>query len=206
MTIWVVLPVKPLAEGKSRLHNFLDPEKIIELNKGLFESTFERIMNCNSIDQLMVVTHDPQLLTYTEANGGLGLQENYPSSLNQAISQAFSVIQEEDPGPVLVIPADLPQMRSEDLAELISLGKSDRFLVIVPDWHQTGTNALYISGPTLIQPRFGHRSFQKHTGQALKKSADLTIWLNKTMQYDLDTFQDLHLCNKIEVQSSILTN
>jgi len=206
VTIWAVLPVKPLAAGKSRLHNYLDPGEIIELNKGLFESTFERIMKCNSIDRLMVVTHDPQLLTYTEVNGGVGLLENSPSSLNQAISQAFSVIQEEDPGPVLVIPADLPKMRSEDLAELISLGRSDRFLVIVPDCHQTGTNALYLSSPTLIRPRFGYRSFQKHTGQALKKTADLTIWLNKPMQYDLDTFQDLHLYNKIEVQSSLLTN
>ena len=206
MTIWAVLPVKPLAAGKSRLHNYLDPGEIIELNKGLFESTFERIMNCKSIDRLMVVTHDPQLLTYTEANDGVGLLENSPSSLNQAISQAFSVIEEEDPGPVLVIPADLPKMRSEDLAELISLGISERFLVIVPDCHQTGTNALYLSSPTLIRPRFGYRSFQKHTGQALKKTADLTIWLNKPMQYDLDTFQDLHLYNKIEVQSSLLTN
>jgi len=206
VTIWAVLPVKPLAAGKSRLHNYLDPGEIIELNKGLFESTFERIMNCKSIDRLMVVTHDPQLLTYTEANDGVGLLENSPSSLNQAISQAFSVIEEEDPGPVLVIPADLPKMRSEDLAELISLGISERFLVIVPDCHQTGTNALYLSSPTLIKPRFGHRSFQKHTSQALKKTADLTIWINKPMQYDLDTFQDLHLYNKIEVQSSILTN
>jgi|LSQX01.1.fsa_nt_gb 2-phospho-L-lactate guanylyltransferase len=206
MTVWAVLPVKPLTAGKSRLHRYLRSDQIIDLNRSLFESTFERILACHVIDRLMVITKDQELLDYTRANGGVALQENTPSSLNKAVSQAFAVIQDNDPGPVLVVPADLPDMRSEDLAELIDQGTSDRFLLIVPDCHQTGTNALFASSPTLIEPRFGRRSFQKHTGQALKKSAEITIWLKKSMQYDLDTFQDLQLYNKINVQSSILTN
>jgi 2-phospho-L-lactate guanylyltransferase (CobY/MobA/RfbA family) len=242
MTTWAILPVKPFYLGKSRLHSFLDKEEIYHLNRDLFTSTYRRLEACHEIDKILVITRDEEILKLVDEWGGVALAENTSSSLNLAISQAFAFIQEsEESGPVLVIPADLPRMKTEDLDEMLALAKENgnshfsprhgqetmserekelgslvvsrprimdyfhtencwkenRFLVIVPDYNQTGTNALYMSRPALIKPMFGRRSFQKHIRQALVKSINLTVWLNNVMQYDLDTHQDLQKYNKI---------
>jgi 2-phospho-L-lactate guanylyltransferase len=202
MTTWAILPVKPFNLGKSRLHSFLDKEEIYQLNRNLFKSTYRRLEACHEIDKILVVTKDEEILKLVDEWGGVGLPENTSSSLNLAITQAFAYIQKSaESGPVLVIPADLPRMKTEDLDEMFAFPKENQFLVIVPDYNQTGTNALYMSRPALIKPMFGRWSFQKHIRQALRKSINLSVWLNKAVQYDLDTPQDLQKYNKINQYS-----
>ena len=143
---------------------------------------------------------DEEILKLVDEWGGVGLPENvFQPSGNYS---GFCYIQKSaESGPVLVIPADLPRMKTEDLDEMFAFPKENQFLVIVPDYNQTGTNALYMSRPALIKPMFGRWSFQKHIRQALRKSINLSVWLNKAVQYDLDTPQDLQKYNKINQYS-----
>ena len=201
MTTWAVLPVKPLPVGKSRLHACLSPREVYRLNRELLKTTFWRLKNCALIDKILVISRDDEVMALTKEWGGIALAEASPSSLNLAVNQAFGYIQKQGSGSVLVIPADLPQMGSNDLEEVIRLGSDQNFLVIVPDLHQSGTNALFMSQPGLIKPMFGRRSYQKHIKQALVNSIDLTVWLNKKIQSDLDTPQDLENYNKINLYS-----
>ena len=228
MTTWAILPVKPFHLGKSRLHPFLTSEEIIQLNRKLFTDTYRCLQACQEIDKILVITKDDAILKLVDEWGGVGLPENTSSSLNLAIAQAFAFIHNSgESGPVLVIPADLPGMKPEDLRGLFALAGSDKssehndgsrsfitdlenkvriptssFLVIVPDYNQTGTNALLMSEAELITPMFGRRSFQKHIRQALVKSINLTVWLNDAMQSDLDTLQDWQKYNKINFYST----
>ncbi len=198
MTLWAVLPVKPLKIGKSRLHSSLSEPEVVNLNKKLFESTYERLQNCTLIDRILVISKDPEILERTAGLGGVGLLENEQSSLNMAVLQAQTYIQENETGEVLIIPVDLPQMETKNLYELIRLGRDTKSVVIVPDLHQMGTNAIFLSKAMLIEPKFGRQSFQKHSKQALNNCAQLIVWLNKNIQSDLDTPQDLVLYNKIQ--------
>lgn len=198
MTLWAVLPVKPLAKGKSRLHGCLSEQEVCELNRCLFEDTFRKLKSCIHIGQVLVVSQDPSVLVFTRRMGGVALEENQKSSLNEAVSQALAYILENDPGMVLIVPADLPLMEAEDLAGLIELRQEGEFMIIVPDHCQKGTNAIFLSQPDLLTPQFGRHSFQKHTQQAANRSVALTVWLNKNIQRDLDTPQDLLFYNKIK--------
>jgi len=90
-------------------------------------------------------------------------------------------------------------MTEEDLTELIDLRHDGKFMVIVPDQRQCGTNAIILSHPNFLVPQFGRRSFQKHIQQAANQSIDLIVWLNKNIQRDLDTPQDLLFYNKIKI-------
>ena len=83
-------------------------------------------------------------------------------------------------------------MTSKDLESLINLADGKRQLVIVPDHFQSGTNALLLSEPELIEPCFGSGSFRKHTRQALEKNAELVVYLNENIQWDLDTSLELY--------------
>ena len=199
MTLWAVLPVKPLTKGKSRLHGCMTAEEIFSLNNSLFKETYQKLDASDEIDRILVVSQDEQVLEYTRQMGGFALKENEQSTLNEAVSQALDFIIENHGGKVLIVPADLPWMTMEDLEALLQLRKDGQFIIIVPDHCQRGTNAILISHPNLLIPQFGRHSFQKHTLQAANRSVDLVVWLNKNIQRDLDTPQDLVFYNKIKL-------
>jgi len=199
MSFWAVLPVKPLTKGKSRLHGCMKTEEVYILNECLYKETFQKLKTCIEINHILVVSQDEKVLDYARQSGGVALKENQQSSLNDAVSQAIAFILGKETGMVLIVPADLPWMTEEDLTELIDLRHDGKFMVIVPDQRQCGTNAIILSHPNFLVPQFGRRSFQKHIQQAANQSIDLIVWLNKNIQRDLDTPQDLLFYNKIKI-------
>lgn len=201
MSLSAVLPVKPLTCGKSRLHGCLSEEEIYELNRSLFESTYEMLSTSAAIDRVLVVSADEEILNYVNHTGGMPLREKPPCSLNSALRQALAHLEDNYPGKVLIIPADLALMTAKDLENFLKLGGEGRFLALVPDRYQWGTNAILTSHPQLLTPRFGRRSFQKHAMQAANHCAELIVWLNRNIQRDLDTPQDLFVYNKIKPHS-----
>jgi len=200
MTTWAVLPVKPFCRGKSRLSDCLEADELIALNRFLFEQTFHKLRASDGIDKVVVVSQDDQALDFARINGGIALTENAESSLNAAVAQALQFVSTTEPGRVLILPADLPLMTSEDLEALLTIETAERAMVIVPDTRQLGTNAILLSHATMLKPQFGRRSFQKHTRQATSNGVELIVWLNDNIQRDLDTPQDFSFYNKINLQ------
>lgn len=192
MITWAILPVKCYSVGKSRLRGLFSETELAELNQQLFESTFTKIQQSTGIDKILVVSREKHALAWCETHGGVALLEDDPSTLNSAISKAQRYIFGAGGGRVLVIPSDLPLMTAKDLSNLISLADGDRQLVVVPDHYQSGTNALLMSDPDLIHPSFGSGSFRKHTRQVLEKNAELIVYLNENIQWDLDTSLELY--------------
>ena len=192
MITWAVLPVKCYSAGKSRLRGLFSETELAELNQQLFESTFTKIQQSTGIDKILVVSREKHALAWCETHGGVAILEDDPSTLNSAISKAQRYIFDAGGGRVLVIPSDIPLMTAKDLSNLISLADGDRQLVVVPDHSQSGTNALLMSDPGLIQPSFGSGSFRKHIRQVLEKNAELIVYLNENIQWDLDTSLELY--------------
>jgi 2-phospho-L-lactate guanylyltransferase len=201
MITWAILPVKRYSVGKSRLRNIFSETELVELNQQLFESTFTKLQETPGIDKILVVSREEHALAWCEAHGGVALLEDDPSTLNSAIKQAQRFVCYHDRGRIMILPSDLPLMAPKDLRQLLGLADGERKLVIVPDHYQRGTNALVMSDPQLIEPRFGSGSFRKHTRQGLKKNTELVIYLNENIQWDLDT--SLELCRIINTQPEI---
>ena len=192
MITWAVLPVKRYSVGKSRLRYLFSEAELKALNQNLFESTFTKIQGSSGIDKILVVSREEHALAWCIAHEGVALLEDDPSTLNSAIRQAQVYICCHGSGRILILPSDLPLMTSKDLENLINLADGKRQLVIVPDHFQSGTNALLLSEPKLIEPCFGSGSFRKHTRQALEKNAELVVYLNENIQWDLDTSLELY--------------
>jgi 2-phospho-L-lactate guanylyltransferase len=201
MITWAILPVKRYSVGKSRLRHLFSDTGLAELNQQLFESTFTKLQELPGIDRILVVSREEHALEWCNSNGGVALLEDDPSSLNLAISKAQKYVGDAGGGRLMVLPSDLPLMTSKDLNELIRLADGELKLVIVPDHYQSGTNALIMSESDLISPSFGSGSFRKHTRQAMEKNAELVVYLNKNIQWDLDT--SLELYRIINIQSEL---
>ena len=207
MITWAVLPVKRYFIGKSRLRQLFSDAELAELNRKLFESTFTKIQELPEIDKVLVVSRELHALEWCEMHNGAALPEDETSSLNLAISKAQEHTLQAGVDRIVVLPSDLPLMTIKDLNHLICLAEgANNKLVIVPDHYQSGTNALVISGPDLIQPKFGFGSFRKHIKQAMEKDAELIVYLNENIQWDLDTSLELYRIINTQPELDLLSH
>jgi 2-phospho-L-lactate guanylyltransferase (CobY/MobA/RfbA family) len=69
-------------------------------------------------------------------------------------------------------------------------------VVIAPDRHEKGTNALLMSPAGLINYDFGEDSFQRHCDRTRKAGARLEIVNLPSFALDLDLPEDLALLKK----------
>jgi 2-phospho-L-lactate guanylyltransferase len=81
----------------------------------------------------------------------------------------------------------------DDIREVVKRAMDPPVIVITPDRHHQGTNALLISPPGLIQYAFGSDSFQRHCSQAKKAGARLEICERGSVALDIDLPEDLEL-------------
>jgi 2-phospho-L-lactate guanylyltransferase len=94
---------------------------------------------------------------------------------------------------VLIVPADLPLLTTDDIHEVVRRAVNPPVVVITPDRHHQGTNALLISPPGLIQYEYGPGSYQRHCKQAEKAGARLEICERGSVALDIDFPEDLEL-------------
>src|SRR6185312_6236046 len=105
---------------------------------------------------------------------------------------------------ILVVSADAGAQRIaegygaraiDDPAELETLlGKprtAERYAVVVADRHGTGTNALLLSPPDAIEPRYGPGSFQRHLELAQAAEVPAEVVEVASLALDVDTPDDL---------------
>ena len=198
MTLWAIVPVKPLRRGKSRLAGTLNEDERTELNRALLQHTLETLSELKEVDGVLVVSRDPNALTIARNHGARTVQEDGQPELNTALKRATIVAQVYATRGVLVLPADLPLITREDIQVLIQRATEPPVVVIAPDRHGKGTNALLISPPGLIEYDFGENSFQRHCELIKKAGARLEIVDLPSLGLDLDLPEDFEIIKSLE--------
>src|SRR4030065_2740283 len=120
MTVWAIVPVKPLRRGKARLKEVLTEEERTSLNRCLLVNTLEVIAKVPEIEHTLVVSRDPQALAIAREHGARTVQEQGAPQLNLALTRATMVAISHAVMGALVLPADLPLITAEDIMELVS--------------------------------------------------------------------------------------
>jgi 2-phospho-L-lactate/phosphoenolpyruvate guanylyltransferase len=193
MTLWAIIPVKPLRRGKSRLSGVLSLEARTALNHYLLSNTLEILAAVPEIKNTLVVSRDPEALTIAREYGARTVQEQGSPQLNTALTRATMVALSHSVQGVLIVPADLPLLTREDIHEVVIRAVNPPVVVITPDRHQQGTNALLISPPGLIRYEYGPGSYQRHIQLAEKAGARLEICKRDSVALDIDFPEDLEL-------------
>jgi len=198
MSLWAIVPVKPLRRGKSRLAGALTEEERATLNQQLLERTLETLSTLKELDQVLVVSRDPQALTIARNHGAKTVQEDGQPHLNTALARATVVAKLHATQGVLILPADLPLLTAKDLMTLIDRAVKPPVVVVAPDRHRKGTNALLMSPAGLIDFDFGEDSFLRHCERAKQSGAQLEIVELPSLGLDLDLPEDLEIIRKME--------
>ncbi len=193
--IVAIVPVRSLSGAKSRLGEPLDPEERAELILALLRRTVSAALAARRLDGVAVVSQDAELLTQARAMGAASfLQES--DGLNEGLSETRDSACTEATA-VLVLPADLPAVSAEAIERLVEAGEETArreperpVVVLVPDRHGTGTNALLVAPPNAIEFRFGEGSRAAHAAEAIAAGATY-VELDGPLAFDLDTPEDL---------------
>ena len=193
MTLWAIVPVKPLRRGKSRLADVLSQDERTDLNRYLLENTLNTLNEISDIEHVLVVSRDSEALSMARDLGARTVQENGTPDLNIALARATIVAQTYATRGVLILPVDLPLITPEDVRAMMERIGEPPVVVVAPDRYRDGTNALLVCPSGLIEYQYGPGSFGKHCELARAAGARLEICELPSVALDLDNPEDLEL-------------
>ena len=196
MSLWAIIPIKPLQVGKSRLVGALSDTQRLALNQRMLTHTLDILKSVNEIEHVLVVSRDPAALALARDHGAHTVQEDGAPQLNLALSRATAVAKNSRASGVLILPADLPLINAQDVLAMLARALEPPVVAIAPDRHRQGTNALLVSPPGLIKYDFGPGSFVRHCTLALRAGASLEICLLPSLALDVDLPEDLEIIGK----------
>ena len=196
MTLWAIVPVKPLRRGKSRLANVLSQEERTDLNRRLLAHTLDTLTAIPEIEHVLVISRDQGALALARDYGARTVQENGTPHLNTALTRATILAKNFATRGVLIIPADLPLITAEDVRILLEKAVDPPVVIVAPDRRRAGTNALLICPAGLIEYDFGPGSFQSHCERARQAGARLEIVELASLGLDMDLPEDLAIISE----------
>lgn len=194
MSVWAIVPVKPLNRAKSRLADILSAEQRETLATALLLRTVRLLLPLPEVQGVLVISRDSKALAMVRDLGAQTVQESGAPELNNALLRATQVLKLWGAESALVVPADIPLLSAEDVVSVIDLGRFANTVVLVPDHAEQGTNLLLVSPPGIIPYAFGEDSFNRHQDHARQAGAAVVVHRSERVAIDIDTAHDLLLC------------
>ncbi len=191
MSIWAIIPVKPLRLAKSRLSGILTPEERQIFAEAMLRHVLTVINDVPQIMGTLVISRDSHALALARDMGAKTVQESGAPELNAALMRATSIIANWRSDAVLVLPADLPLVTAEDVHGMVTMTDADNSVVIATDRNNDGTNALFIRPPGLIPYAYGEGSFARHMALAKEAGATVNIYESARLLQDIDLPEDI---------------
>lgn len=181
----VVIPVKGTGRGKSRIAVPAELRRRLALAMAL--DTVEAAAGARSVGRVLAVVEDPGDARAMCAVHGVLAHRTQRTGLNPAILDGLQVVADRWPGPVAVLPGDLPGLTPDDLDEALELCAAHAFAV-VPDRQGVGTTLLAARHPALLVPSYGPDSFARHRAAG---AAPIELPDQSPIRRDVDVVGDL---------------
>ena len=155
----------------------------------MFQDVLSSLRKVEAIEQIVVIASEPSVEFETEEQIVLledGAQDGQSAAALIGIGWALDAGIDR----VLLVPGDTPLLAVDEVEALLA-GAGDSEVVIVPDRHDTGTNALVLTPPTAIEPSFGPDSLARHVAAAQAAGVNHRVERVPSLIFDVDTAEDL---------------
>lgn len=192
--LWVIVPHRGVNAGKSRLSSVLNEIARGKLNRWLLARTLKVVSSwLGNAQCCMVVSPCEVTLALARKAGAVALPEQASNGgLNDALSQAATHAATLGAQRLLILPCDLPRLdvaALEAMQTAAALGTLGTEMVIAPDRHFDGTNALLVDA-SVRKFAFGKNSLARHIAQSDARRVRSFPCLNTALAFDLDTAED----------------
>jgi 2-phospho-L-lactate guanylyltransferase len=183
--VWIVVPVKPLALGKSRLAGVLRTHQRRVLNERLLRHVLGVAVAVVGAPRVVVVSADPAVLALARRFRVLPCREHGPRDLNHALAQGAELARRQGAGAVLSIASDLPLLDAAELRAMIAEARPNS-VVAATDRAGLGTNALLVCPPGQIQYAYGRNSLRRHQARARQAGCRWSVVNAPGLAFDID--------------------
>ncbi len=191
----VLIPAKGFTKSKQRLAPLLSGRGRWILAQAMLHSVLDQVLSARGVEATFVVTANAEVMQLAESLGAQVIQEQQERGETEAVALALRNLRLRGLQTVLILPGDLPLIRSSDVESVLNqvpVGKSaSPFAVLVPSRDHMGTNALLLSPPDVIRPRFGYDSFCGHLSEVSNHGIAFKVLENERIALDIDSPRDL---------------
>jgi 2-phospho-L-lactate guanylyltransferase len=185
-----VLPVKSFGRAKQRLGEAVGQPDRGELAAAMVGDVLAALAAVPGLDELIVVTAEPRAASAAREAGARVVEDPVETGQSDAAARGVADAVARGAARVLLVPGDCPALDPADVAGVLE-GFGDAGVVIVPDRHGAGTNALRLSPPDVIVPAFGPGSFARHAARGAAAGAVVRVAQAPSLELDVDTPGDL---------------
>ncbi len=187
-----ILPIKSFGAAKQRLAPMLGTGARQALAQAMFSDVLGSLRKVERIEAITVVSADPTVDAAARGTGVTVLMDTNESGQSDATQVGIRHALAEDYERVLLVPGDTPLLDPVEVDLLLRRGQTDSMqVVIVPDRHGSGTNALLISPPGVFRPSFGPDSLNRHLTLAQEAGLRHSVEDVPSLSHDVDTPDDL---------------
>jgi 2-phospho-L-lactate guanylyltransferase len=192
MSTIAILPVKSFSAAKQRLSPALGAGSRQALAQAMFADVLRSLRRVHELDAVAVVTADRQAEGAALGERVQVLRDSEQAGQSPAALIGIRHARSSGFERVLLVPGDTPLLDAAEVTALLRRGREERLaVVVVPDRHGEGTNALLLSPPDAIEPSFGPGSLARHLAAARSAGVAHAVEKAPTLMLDVDTGEDL---------------
>jgi 2-phospho-L-lactate guanylyltransferase len=177
-----ILPVKSFGRAKQRLTGGFSNRP--ELAAAMVADVLAALAQVPELDEVIVVTAQAG----ATGEGVTIVHDPVEAGQSAAALRGIDAALERGAERVLLVPGDCPTLDPREVSALLEHREG---VVVVPDRHGHGTNALLLTPPDVMEPSFGDGSFARHAARARAAGAGLKVADIRSLGLDIDTPDDL---------------
>jgi 2-phospho-L-lactate/phosphoenolpyruvate guanylyltransferase len=186
-----VLPVKSFARAKRRLGDAIGAGEREQLAAAMVADVLAALAAVPEVADVVVVTAEPLAARAAEQAGAAVVDDPDEAGQSAAAARGIDAALARGAERALLVPGDCPAVDPDELSRLLSRTAESPSVVIVPDRHGSGTNALVLTPPEAVAPSFGSGSLARHAARAHAAGATVKVCDLPSLGLDVDTPDDL---------------
>jgi 2-phospho-L-lactate/phosphoenolpyruvate guanylyltransferase len=186
-----ILPIKSFAKAKQRLGDAVGGHDREQLAAAMVGDVLDALRAVPQIDEVIVVTAEPQAARAAQSAHATVVDDPEEIGQSAAAGRGIDAALARGAQRALLVPGDCPAVDPIEVAQLLEKITPEPSVVIVPDRHGSGTNALLLTPPQAVAPAFGTGSFARHAAFAHAAGATVKVADLPSLGLDVDTPGDL---------------
>src|SRR3954451_1510345 len=167
MRTFAILPVKRFDAAKQRLGSALSGSARRALGRRMVHDVLGALDRVRGSRRVVAVTAEEPVRALAAARGDVVVDDPVQAGQSDAATLGIAAAQRRGAERVLLVPGDCPALWPQEVDAMLRRHADGPGVVVVPDRHGLGTNALLLAPPDAIAPAFGEGSRRRHLREAL---------------------------------------
>jgi 2-phospho-L-lactate guanylyltransferase len=157
----------------------------------MFSDVLAALERTGMLQAIIVVSGDRKVLDIVAGRNVVVIEDSAEKGQSHAARAGLARAAAMGFDRAALVPSDCPLLDPAELEELFVRAAAGIDVVIVPDRHGTGTNALVVDPAGPFEPQFGPGSLKRHAEQAEQRTLRSAIERPESLVLDVDTGDDL---------------